>query len=90
MNGGSGSSADAVPLQGTGPLLWTNKDPTSTRIWEFKTLIEEKYQIKLSDYAALHQWSIANVSDFWQEVVSFTGINFSSPFKEVVIISRQE
>lgn len=66
-----------------GTLLWTHHNPTSTRIWEFKTRIERVYGVSLADYEALRQWSIKNIDSFWSEVWSFTGIVASEPFIEV-------
>lgn len=67
-------------------LLWEHKDPTSTRIWEFKTLIEKKYDIQLQDYEALREWSITHIADFWREVWYFTAIRVSKPFEEVALL----
>ena len=67
-------------------LLWTHKDPKSTRIWEFKTLIEKKHDVQLQDYEALRKWSITQSADFWREVWYFTGIRASQPFEEVALL----
>ncbi|MCJ1478858.1 hypothetical protein MMC13_007542 [Lambiella insularis] len=72
-------------LEPAGALLWTHHSPTSTRIWEFKSRIEQAYGINLHDYEALRQWSIKNIDHFWSEVWSFTGVVASEPFSEKVI-----
>ena len=59
-------------------LLWTHKNPTSTRIHEFKTLLESKYGVTLHDYQDLYDWSIAHIDAFWREVWSFTGVKASN------------
>lgn len=40
---------------------------------------------QFSNYQALHQWSITNPEEFWVEVVKFTEIEFSSPWKNILI-----
>lgn len=64
-------------------LLWQHKDPLSTRMYDFKVLIEESHQVQLSDYEALHRWSIENLNAFWKQVWHFTAIVASEPFCEV-------
>ena len=66
-----------------GPPLWTHPDPSRTRIWEFKTHIEQKYGESFPEYEALRQWSIKNLDFFWSEVWHFTGVVASEPFTEV-------
>ena len=65
-------------------LLWQHKDPTATRLGEFKKLIEEKHRVKLETYEELRQWSIKNLSKFWGQVWEFTHVTASVPFTEVV------
>jgi len=66
-----------------GPPLWTHPDPTQTRLWEFKTHIEQKYGESFDDYEALRQWSIKNIGPLWSEVWHFTDVVASAPFTEV-------
>lgn len=63
--------------------LWEHSDPTSTRTFEFKRLIETKYNTKLQTYENLRLWSINNLNPFWEEVWHFTGIKASTPFSKV-------
>ena len=65
------------------PVLWRHKDPQSTQLWAFKSLIEQKHAVQFDDYEALRQWSIANLDAFWAEVWRFTGVRASKPFTEV-------
>ncbi|KAL8803783.1 MAG: hypothetical protein Q9182_002993 [Xanthomendoza sp. 2 TL-2023] len=53
-------------------------------MYEFKSLIENKHGLQLPDYDHLYQWSIQNLSTFWEHVWHFTGIVASHPFSEVV------
>lgn len=64
-------------------LLWQHKDPTSTRMYQFKSRIEDKYNKKFTTYEQLRQWSIRNLSDFWEEIWHFTQVRASIPFVEV-------
>lgn len=64
-------------------LLWKHKHPTSTRIHQFKTRLEVKYQVELDDYEKLRKWSITHLNQFWEEVWYFTGIKASKPFTRV-------
>lgn len=64
-------------------LLWQHKDPTATRLYEFKQLIEAKHRVKLASYEDLRQWSIDNLSKFWGHVWEFTHVRASVPFTEV-------
>lgn len=66
-------------------LLWQHKDATKTRMYEFKILIETKYNVKFETYEHLRQWSIDNLSKFWGQVWDFTHVRASTPFTEVLI-----
>ena len=63
--------------------LWRHHDPTSTRMWAFKELVEGKYNVEFADYEALRQWSIGNVAAFWAEVFDFTRVNVSEAYTTV-------
>jgi acetoacetyl-CoA synthetase len=64
--------------------LWQQKDPTTTRLYEFSKLIEAEYNVKLDTYEELRQWSIENLNKFWGHVWDFTHVRASTPFTEVV------
>lgn len=71
-------------LNGLPPhLLWQHKNPTATRLYEFKQLIEAKHKVELKTYEDLRQWSINNLSKFWGQVWKFTHVRASVPFTEV-------
>jgi acetoacetyl-CoA synthetase len=63
--------------------LWRHSDPKSTFMWEFKELISRKYDVELDSYEHLYNWSIDNISPFWDETWSFTGIKSSLPYSKV-------
>jgi len=64
--------------------LWRHSDHKSTRMWEFKELINKKYGLKLNSYDDLHQWSIDNITEFWGETWHFTGIKASKPYDKIL------
>lgn len=67
-----------VPIQ-----LWKPRNPELTQLWQFKELIEKKYDVKFADYEALRQWSVTRLEDFWGEVWHYTGVKASKPYTKV-------
>ncbi|KAL8736001.1 MAG: hypothetical protein Q9166_000563 [cf. Caloplaca sp. 2 TL-2023] len=65
-------------------LLWQHKNPQSTRMYQFKTLVEQKHGVQLPDYESLRQWSIQNLNAFWEKVWQFTGVVASEPFSKAM------
>lgn len=65
-------------------LLWRHTDPTSTRAFQFKSLIETKYNVTLQEYEDLRLWSIAKIGKFWEEVWHFTGVRASCSFTNAI------
>ncbi|KAI4133892.1 MAG: hypothetical protein LQ341_006111 [Variospora aurantia] len=71
--------------KGSAPqALWQHHNPESTRMYEFKRLIERKHGVRLPDYEALRQWSIQYLNDFWRNVWDFTGIVAETPSTQAV------
>lgn len=68
---------------GLGEVLWTHPDPTSTPMWRFLQLVNEKHGLQLKDYRDLYRWSVDDVALFWEEVWHFVGITASQPFHKV-------
>ncbi|MCJ1470232.1 hypothetical protein MMC07_008877 [Pseudocyphellaria aurata] len=64
--------------------LWHHSNPTATRMYELKTRIQDQYNQQLDTYEDLRQWSIANLSAFWDLVWHFTQVRASSPFTQVL------
>jgi hypothetical protein len=52
-------------------------------MWGFKDAINSKYGLNLQTYDDLYRWSIENISQFWADTWSFTGVEASQPFKKV-------
>ncbi|KAI1204390.1 acetoacetate-CoA ligase [Annulohypoxylon truncatum] len=64
--------------------LWRHPNPSSTRMYKFLEHVRSKYNIDIKDYPDLYQWSIENISDFWEEVWHFCGIKASKPYSCVL------
>src|SRR5450830_713462 len=56
-----------------------------TRMDQFRRYINDRYSVQLSDYPALHQWSIDQRPDFWQALVAFFDVQLRSPPSAVLI-----
>lgn len=50
-----------------------------TRMDAFRRFSNQRHNLALADYPALHQWSIDQREDFWQAIVDFFEINFHQP-----------
>ncbi|KAM0129873.1 hypothetical protein ACHAQE_004594 [Botrytis cinerea] len=64
--------------------LWRHPDPTSTRMYEFKEIVNKKYNLDLDSYDDLYKWSIENIAEFWEETWWLTGIKAERGFDMVV------
>lgn len=73
----------AAITNGFAQELWTHPDPTSTPMWEFVQLVNEKHDLQLDTYDDLYKWSVDEVALFWEEVWHFVGINASKSFDKV-------
>ena len=51
----------------------------ASRMDAFRRFINQRHGLALADYAALHQWSVSAVADFWQAVAEFFAVDFSAP-----------
>jgi acetoacetyl-CoA synthetase len=66
--------------------LWT---PSATRIAAtrmdaFRRFVNQRQQLTLNDYPALHAWSVAERESFWQAIAEFFEIRFSQPAQAVL------
>ncbi|KAL8697060.1 MAG: hypothetical protein Q9201_007328 [Fulgogasparrea decipioides] len=53
-------------------------------MYAFSRLIQEKHGVHLPDYKSLRQWTIQNLSSFWETVWEFTGVVASISFSKAV------
>jgi len=69
-----------------GRLLWqpTQERIKATNMHRFMHMVNERFGESFDDYAALYQWSIDNISNFWATMWDFGGILASKPYQEVV------
>ena len=69
-----------------GRLLWqpTQERIKATNMYRFMHMVNERFGKSFDDYAALYQWSIENISDFWATMWDFGDIIASKPYDEVV------
>ena len=60
--------------------LWTPSSAriAATRMEAFRLFVNQRHGLSLADYPALHAWSVAERALFWQAIVDFFDIRFSS------------
>ena len=66
--------------------LWTPSADriAATRMTAFRLFINQRHGVALNDYPALHAWSVAQREAFWQAIVDFFDIRFSTPATAVL------
>lgn len=70
MNGTNGTNGTTVGAK----LLWRHSSPESTAMYQFLQEVNKTRELQLSTYQELHQWSIDNIDEFWQDVWDFVGV----------------
>ncbi|KAF8787379.1 Acetoacetyl-CoA synthetase like protein [Argiope bruennichi] len=65
-------------------LVWNKKIP-NTELEKFKKIIEEKYGLRFESYRDLHEWSVTNFSNYWEEAWNYLGLIASKPHDEVFV-----
>ncbi len=70
----------------TNQAIWKPKpaDIEKLSISQFTQLVNSKYELNLSDYQQLHQFSIEHADQFWQTLVDFCQIDFHKQASTVV------
>ena len=66
--------------------LWTPSADriAATRMDAFRRFINQRHQLDLAYYPQLHAWSVAERADFWQAIVDFFDVHFSTPATAVL------
>ncbi|KAI9730447.1 MAG: hypothetical protein M1818_008142 [Claussenomyces sp. TS43310] len=64
--------------------LWRHADPQSTRMADFIRQIDNQYNLNITTYDDLYQWSIDDVGLFWKAVWDFVGVVAKRPFQEIL------
>jgi len=60
-----------------GEVLWKHPNPHSTQMWHFLQEVNQNYNLDLTTYHDLCQWSIKNIADFWSATWKHVGIQAS-------------
>lgn len=65
--------------------LWT---PTKAYIehsplYEYQQYIADRHDVKITDYAQMHQWSIDNLAIFWESILHFFNVKYSGQYNTV-------
>ncbi|MFW2487923.1 acetoacetate--CoA ligase [Clostridium chromiireducens] len=63
-------------------LLWKPSEEyiKTTNIYSFMNYINEKFNLKLSDYSSIYKWSIEYPDSFWGELWNYLDIKCSQPY----------
>ncbi|CAL8294298.1 unnamed protein product [Gadus morhua 'NCC'] len=69
--------------------LWYPDSKKNTHMNRFRAHINKDYGVDLANYNDLYQWSVDSYPDFWAEVWSFCGIVSSSPYEEVIDVTKR-
>ncbi|NQD94053.1 acetoacetate--CoA ligase [Pseudomonas sp. CrR25] len=66
--------------------LWTpsTKRIAASRMDAFRRFVNQRHQLDLTDYPALHAWSLNAREAFWQAIVDYFEIRFSQPPHKVL------
>ena len=67
-------------------LLWkpSEEQIKNSNMYRFMNFINEKHGQNFEDYGPLHEWSVANIPEFWGAMWEFADIVASKPYAEVV------
>ncbi len=67
-------------------MLWEPRDEykKNSNMFEFLSLIANKYKLPNNEYYTIHHWSIEYIPEFWAEVWDYCGIKYSKPYEQVV------
>ena len=58
-------------------ILWNPNLDSKNNLEEFKYLINSKYALSLDSYQELYEWSVKNTPDFWNNVITYSDIQYS-------------
>ena len=66
--------------------MWqpSKKSVSNSQMDQFRRYVNDHYNLTLSNYFDLYDWSITNVPDFWAAMWEFGDVIRSKPFDEVV------
>ena len=58
-------------------ILWNPNLDSKNNHEEFMDLINSKYSLSLDSYQELYEWSVKNIPDFWNNVITYSDIQYS-------------
>lgn len=67
-------------------LLWKPSEEKirNSNVYRFMNIVNIKYDQNFSEFAALYEWSIHNIADFWETMWEFADILASKPYGQVI------
>ncbi len=67
-------------------LLWQPSEAQikASNMYQFMTLINERYGTTFDSYDGLYQWSVDHIPEFWKEMWDFAAIKGSVPYDRVI------
>ncbi|MEJ3652053.1 acetoacetate--CoA ligase [Actinomycetes bacterium KLBMP 9759] len=68
----------------TSDVLWAPDPDHRGRLAAFTDWVREHRGVEVSDYAALHAWSVDDLEGFWSAVAEFLGVRFHEQPKGVL------
>ncbi|MFA7327449.1 MAG: acetoacetate--CoA ligase [Candidatus Kapaibacterium sp.] len=61
----------------------TEEQIKSTNMYKLMTSVNSKYNMEMDTYTDLHQWSVENKKEFWQEVWNLADVKHSEMYSDV-------
>jgi len=67
-------------------LLWQPSEERikTTNMYRFMMIVNKKFNKAFKDYAALWEWSVDNLEDFWATAWDFLDIKASQPYEKAI------
>ena len=65
-------------------ILWNPNLDSKNNLEEFMGLINSKYALSLDSYQELYEWSVKNIPDFWNNVITYSDIQYSGDLTTVL------
>ncbi len=67
------------------PILWqsTPEQIVDSQMSRFREQVNQHYNLNLTDYHHLYNWSIIQAEDFWESMWKFGGIISSEPYTQI-------
>ena len=67
-------------------ILWEPKSYhyQDSNISKFISYVNKKYNQDITDYETLYNWSISDLNSFWESVLNFCEISYSSNYNSVI------